>query len=142
LLHLLQQLAQRLFAELGESRLGAKRLQARFELAGGQVWNKASWASEGLGPLMLPGLLDALLRELQQAGKDSEGVTAIELQLTCLEPAGGRQLQLFTQMEDRYRLHTALGKLARKHASGSVVQAEPRLASDEVIAARYEFKAV
>jgi nucleotidyltransferase/DNA polymerase involved in DNA repair len=142
LLYVLQALGRSLLEELAESWLGARQLQARFELAGGQVWCKTIWAHEGLGPTMLRGLLEAALRELQHAGLEGEGVAAIELQLTGIEPPGGRQLQLFTQMEDRYRLAETLGKLAKRHAADSVVQAQAHLTTDDIIAARYRLQAL
>ncbi len=140
LLALLQRLGQRLFAELNEAHLVARRLQVRFELAGGESWSKSAWASEGLGPQRLQGLLAGLLRELQRAHRDDEGVLAIELQLTALEATDGRQLQLFAQMEDRYRLAEALDRLAHKHPGDSVLQAQPHLPDDELVAERYRLR--
>jgi hypothetical protein len=89
---------------------------------------------------MLRGLLEAALRELQHDGLEAEGVAAIELQVTGIEPPGGRQLQLFTQMEDRYHLAETLDKLAKRHAADSVVQAQAHLTADDIIAARYRLR--
>ena len=71
---------------------------------------------------------------------DDEGVLAIELQLTALEATDGRQLQLFAQMEDRYRLAEALDRLAHKHPGDSVLQAQPHLPDDELVAERYRLR--
>lgn len=142
LLYLLDRLLKRLLAELSAEHLSARCLQARFELAGGQIWSKSTWANEGLGPQLLPGLLDAMLRELEHAPVKSEGVMAIELQLTALESAGGRQLQLFTQLEDRYRLRETLDKLAKKHVGDTIWQVQPALLDDEVAAAHYQLRAL
>jgi protein ImuB len=119
---------------LGQSGLSVKRIHVEAELDSGQRLQRAAWMEGTSGPERLRAVLENLLGNLQG---DGQGVTGVRLRLSGLQPALGKQLDLFAHAEGRFRLEAALRRLVRKHAPGCVVRAAVVAPESPLVGHRY-----
>ncbi len=121
-------------ARLGQSGLSVQRMVVEVELDSGQRVERVAWMEGASGPEKLRAMLEALLRNLHG---DGLGVMGVRLRLSGLQPASGKQLDLFAHAEGRLRLEQALRRLARKHAPGCVVRAAVVALDSPLVGHRY-----
>jgi nucleotidyltransferase/DNA polymerase involved in DNA repair len=106
--------------ELGRSGLSVRRIAVEFRLDDGATQVRSAWLADTPGPSQMRPLLEGLLDGLNG---DGGGVTEVDLRMTGLHPAAGKQLDLFAHADGRDRLAETLRKASDKHARGCVLRA-------------------
>ena len=99
--------------------LTVQRLTLRLRLFEGESWEHTVWVGETLGSgrlrEALERLLDGMRGDADRTNGEGHGVAAARLTVSGLEPATGRQLDLFRHTRERLRFERTLDELARKH---------------------------
>jgi protein ImuB len=139
LLEAMAAMSRKSLEQLARNGLAIRRIALEAQLAGGETWERSAWVGELPGPRKLRAVLEGLLNGLHG---DGNGVTEVRLTFAGLEPAVGRQLDLFAHADGRLRLEETLRKLAQKHSRGCVVRASVASPDALLIRDRYELKEV
>jgi len=151
-------LAERALADLPVDRVAwaIRRVTLQVAFVSGGSWSHEGWLGDTPGHETVRGLLARLLGALRapaapvegRAGEEpdplaleSDGVAEMTVSLLGLEPAPGRQLQLFEAQETDRQWRQIIAALTRKHAS-RLVRAEMVDPEAAILPERYAFRAL
>lgn len=143
-------LAERALADLPVSRMAwaIRRATLQVQFVSGGSWSREGWLGDVPGRETVRGLLERLLAALRtpavgQEGDaealEADGVAEMSLTLLGLEPAPGRQLQLFEALESDPQWRQIVSALTRKHAA-SLVRAEMVDPEAAILPQRYAYR--
>lgn len=127
-------LSRKTVAELSGTGLAVRRIALLARMEGRASWERSAWVGESVGPVKLRAVFEGLLSDLHG---DGLGVIGIQAAFTGIEPAVGKQLDLFAHAERQTRLEETLHRLVKKHTPGCVVRA--RVASPQAILLRNRY---
>lgn len=106
-------------------------------LVRGQIVRVSTWLGDTPGPETMRALLGGLAERLVGAGP---GITDLTVRLLGLEPARGRQLDLFAHTEERRQMEQTLDQLRKKHPGECMLQPTVLEIEDPLAAERYGFR--
>lgn len=143
-------LAERALADLPVSRTAwaIRRATLQVQFVSGGCWSREGWLGDAPGRETVRGLLERLLASLcaPAAGQEgdvealeADGVAEMTLMLLGLEPAPGRQLQLFEALETDPQWRQIVSALVHKHAA-SLVRAEMVDPEAAILPQRYAYR--
>ena len=141
LLEVAARLAERALADLPVARpaWAVGRVAVQALTVEGDAWARDVALNASPGPETLRGVLGRLLAHLSGEGS---GISELEVLLVGLEPAGGRQLQLFEAQESDRQWAQIVRQLSRKHSPDRLVHAEMIDPDAAILPQRYAFRAV
>ncbi|MHB1318753.1 MAG: hypothetical protein ACYCYF_09070 [Anaerolineae bacterium] len=148
-------LAERALADLPVSRTvwAIRRATVQVLFVSGGAWSGEGWLGDSPGRETVRGLLERLLAGLVPADThprdaeadalaiEGEGVAEMTVSLLGLEPAPGRQLQLFEAQETDRQWQQIVSALTRKHAA-NLVRAEMVDPEAAILPQRYAYRAL
>jgi len=136
LVQVAMQLTQRALHDLLPPReaWAIKRLQLEARFQDGTAQRHITWLGVPPGPETTRALWGHLVDRMAGA---TSGVAAIGVCLVGLEPATGRQLDLFAHARGRFQLEQTLRLLAKKHSPACVVRANLLDAREPLVSRRY-----
>jgi protein ImuB len=146
LLDALERGLRQMLAEADARALTMQRLGLRLPGEGARessLWvGECLAGGEGLAPGQMRALLARLLDNLPRDELEEDwGLSEIILTVTGLEPAQGRQLDLFRHTAEGLQLERTLGELARKHPAGCVARVQSGQSAAALVADRYRLEA-
>lgn len=131
--------SQKVLARLDKSGLAVRRVALELQVAEGGTQERVAYIGWTLGKAAFQAVLENFLADI---GGEGNGVASIRLSFTGLEPATGRQLDLFAHADGRARLEDTLRRLAQKHSPHCVVQARVRSPHALLLRDRYALEEV
>jgi len=143
-------LAERALADLPVSRTAwaIRRATLQVQFVSGGSWSREGWLGDAPGRETVRSLLERLLANLRApaAGQEedaealeADGVAEMTVSLLGLEPAPGRQLQLFEAQETDRQWQQIVSALTRKHAA-NLVRAEMVDPEAAILPQRYAYR--